>query len=65
MSAVKRAVRLYEVTFGLYMLEPWEKTLFNSIILVFAGFFVYACYRWLPLLSAEAVSKFNYYLVSS
>ncbi|KAI8919583.1 hypothetical protein BC831DRAFT_515853 [Entophlyctis helioformis] len=64
MSLVKRVklwVYKYELTLGLYMLEPWEKTAFNSIVLLFSLFFVYTCYRWLPSYTSYVVAKSQYY----
>ncbi|KAH6569366.1 hypothetical protein BASA50_009897 [Batrachochytrium salamandrivorans] len=66
-SRITKAIQLriyqYELTVGLYMLEPWEKAAFNSIVLVFSAFFIYTCCRWLPSYTAEMVTKSHYYFV--
>ncbi|RHZ54755.1 hypothetical protein Glove_423g20 [Diversispora epigaea] len=38
----------YEITTALYMLEPWEKALFNSIVVVVLGFLIYTTVFYLP-----------------
>ncbi|KAL8153951.1 hypothetical protein V2J09_011711 [Rumex salicifolius] len=41
MNWVKRKNYLYNVTFGLYMLDWWERYLFNTLILVLMWFILY------------------------
>ncbi|KAF8985183.1 hypothetical protein BGZ46_005729 [Entomortierella lignicola] len=48
---IKRANYSYEVTTGLYMLEPWEKAVFNSIVLVGILLTTYASYNYLSKLT--------------
>ncbi|KAJ1985212.1 hypothetical protein H4R34_000171 [Dimargaris verticillata] len=47
-EALKLAKYRYEVTTGLYMMEPWEKTIFNSILIVSVCFSLYTAYVYLP-----------------
>lgn len=41
MEAVKRWYYLYEVWTGLYMLDSWEKLLFNSVVVAGTGIGAY------------------------
>ncbi|KAI3942982.1 hypothetical protein MKW98_005494 [Papaver atlanticum] len=41
MNFVQRKIYLYNVTFGLYMLEWWERYLFNILIIVLLWFVCY------------------------
>ncbi|RZC59594.1 hypothetical protein C5167_006897 [Papaver somniferum] len=41
MNFVQRKIYLYNVTFGLYMLEWWERYLFNILIIVLLWFICY------------------------
>ncbi|XP_073296922.1 uncharacterized protein [Primulina huaijiensis] len=38
MNWVQRKIYLYNVTFGLYMLDWWERLLFNAVLLVLMWF---------------------------
>ncbi|KAI8872014.1 hypothetical protein GQ42DRAFT_106075, partial [Ramicandelaber brevisporus] len=38
----------YELVTGLYMLEPWEKSLFNSVLAGFVSITCYGAYSYLP-----------------
>ncbi|XP_073024175.1 uncharacterized protein [Primulina eburnea] len=38
MNWVQRKIYLYNVTFGLYMLDWWERLLFNAVVLVLMWF---------------------------
>ncbi|CAN6482221.1 unnamed protein product [Victoria cruziana] len=38
---VQRKIYLYNVTFGLYMLDWWERYLFNTLIVVLLWFICY------------------------
>ncbi|CAL0304813.1 unnamed protein product [Lupinus luteus] len=54
MNWVQRKIYLYNVTFGLYMLDSWERYSFNTLVIVliwfvlryFAEFFKSARYVW-------------------
>ncbi|XP_021727562.1 uncharacterized protein LOC110694700 [Chenopodium quinoa] len=41
MNWVQRKIYLYNVTFGLYMLDWWERYLFNTLIIVLMWFIFY------------------------
>ncbi|XP_047318397.1 uncharacterized protein LOC124921745 [Impatiens glandulifera] len=41
MNWVQRKIYLYNVTFGLYMLDWWERCLFNTLVLVLMWFVCY------------------------
>ncbi|CAL9776556.1 unnamed protein product, partial [Musa acuminata subsp. burmannicoides] len=41
MNWISRKLHLYNVTMGLYMLDRWERFLFNMLILVFLWFVCY------------------------
>ncbi|KAJ0795153.1 putative small subunit of serine palmitoyltransferase [Helianthus annuus] len=41
----QRKIYLYNVTFGLYMLDPWERYLFNAVVAVLMWFIFYNGYR--------------------
>ncbi|TVU39530.1 hypothetical protein EJB05_12954 [Eragrostis curvula] len=41
MSWISRKLFLYNVTFGLYVLDWWEQYLFNTILLVLLWFICY------------------------
>ncbi|KAK3810903.1 MAG: small subunit of serine palmitoyltransferase-like protein [Benniella sp.] len=45
-SYVKQLNYSYEVTTGLYMLEPWEKAVFNSVVMVGFLLTTYATYNY-------------------
>ncbi|KAJ0614134.1 putative small subunit of serine palmitoyltransferase [Helianthus annuus] len=45
MNWVQRKIYLYNVTFGLYMLDAWERYLFNALVLVLMWFIFYNGYR--------------------
>ncbi|GMP31720.1 hypothetical protein CsSME_00005816 [Camellia sinensis var. sinensis] len=38
MNWVQRKIYLYNVTFGLYMLDWWERCLFNTLVVVLMWF---------------------------
>ncbi|RKP39823.1 hypothetical protein BJ085DRAFT_38299 [Dimargaris cristalligena] len=56
-EAVKLSIYQYEVTTGLYMLEPWEKTIFNSIVLVGLLFSMYTAYTYMPTYMRNFATK--------
>ncbi|KAI8338967.1 small subunit of serine palmitoyltransferase-like protein [Chlamydoabsidia padenii] len=39
----------YELQTALYMLEPWEKALFNTIMLCIVGLSVLTMYQYTPI----------------
>ncbi|XP_008221209.1 PREDICTED: uncharacterized protein LOC103321196 [Prunus mume] len=41
MNWVQRKIYLYNVTFGLYMLDWWERYLFNTLVVVLMWFIFY------------------------
>ncbi|KAH7843301.1 hypothetical protein Vadar_014969 [Vaccinium darrowii] len=41
MNWVQRKIYLYNVTFGLYMLDWWERCLFNILVIVLTWFVCY------------------------
>ncbi|CAA3022099.1 DUF3317 domain-containing [Olea europaea subsp. europaea] len=73
MNWIQRKIYLYNVTFGLYMLDWWERYLFNILVLVLMWFILYnssqyisesykKCLQWKMLGSAElceAASQFT------
>ncbi|KAJ3391311.1 hypothetical protein HDU84_006227 [Entophlyctis sp. JEL0112] len=66
MSTVAKWIGLkihqYELTFGLYMLEPWEKLILNSIFILFFGFFIVRGMSMFPDLTNFVLEKGRYYL---
>ncbi|KAJ1568668.1 hypothetical protein HK096_005747 [Nowakowskiella sp. JEL0078] len=54
----------YELTIGLYMLEPWEKTLFNMFLLLMLSLAMYTTYAYLPDSATYLLAKSKYYLSS-
>ncbi|KAJ3098170.1 hypothetical protein HDU97_004218 [Phlyctochytrium planicorne] len=55
----------YELTLGLYMLEPWEKSTFNAIVLLFVSLFFYTCFTYIPTYASYVVQKVQYYVTDS
>ncbi|XP_028076240.1 uncharacterized protein LOC114278407 [Camellia sinensis] len=45
MNWVQRKIYLYNVTFGLYMLDWWERFLFNTLVVVLMWFVCYNGFR--------------------
>ncbi|XP_042954847.1 uncharacterized protein LOC122291255 isoform X2 [Carya illinoinensis] len=41
MNWIQRKIYLYNVTFGLYMLDWWERYFFNALVIVLMWFFLY------------------------
>ncbi|KAJ1550202.1 hypothetical protein HK405_001172 [Cladochytrium tenue] len=58
-----RRVYQYELTFGLYMLGPVEKSIFNAFVVVFAVFFMYAVAH-IPEYAGYAIARGRYYLTA-
>ncbi|KAF9176487.1 hypothetical protein BGZ51_000528 [Haplosporangium sp. Z 767] len=50
-SNIKQLNYRYEVTTGLYMLEPWEKAVFNSVVMVGLLLTTYASYNYFSKLT--------------
>ncbi|KAL4273210.1 hypothetical protein GQ457_13G019870 [Hibiscus cannabinus] len=46
MNWVQRKIYLYNVTFGLYMLDWWERYLFNTLMIVLMWFVFYNSSRY-------------------
>ncbi|XP_073146262.1 uncharacterized protein [Henckelia pumila] len=46
MNWIQRKIYLYNVTFGLYMLDWWERYLFNTLVLVLMWFIFYNSSRY-------------------
>ncbi|KAH6831522.1 transmembrane protein [Perilla frutescens var. hirtella] len=46
MNWVQRKIYLYNVTFGLYMLDWWERFLFNTLMVVLMWFVCYNGFRF-------------------
>ncbi|KAG0227580.1 hypothetical protein B0O80DRAFT_454195 [Mortierella sp. GBAus27b] len=53
-SYLKQLNYSYEVTTGLYMLEPWEKAVFNSVVMVALLLTTYATYNYVFKLTGGA-----------
>ncbi|XP_038716906.1 uncharacterized protein LOC120010245 [Tripterygium wilfordii] len=47
MNWIQRKIYLYNVTFGLYMLDWWERCLFNTLVVVLMWFIFYNTSRYL------------------
>ncbi|KAG7949444.1 hypothetical protein I3843_13G062700 [Carya illinoinensis] len=41
MNWIQRKIYLYNVTFGLYMLDWWERYFFNALVIVLMWFVLY------------------------
>ncbi|XP_075518872.1 uncharacterized protein LOC142552873 [Primulina tabacum] len=46
MNWIQRKIYLYNVTFGLYMLDWWERYLFNTLVVVLMWFIFYNSSRY-------------------
>ncbi|XP_027770831.1 uncharacterized protein LOC107009103 isoform X2 [Solanum pennellii] len=64
MNWVQRKIYLYNVTFGLYMLDWWERCLFNILVLVLLWFMCYNGFRFASELF-NSYHKFMYVLFIS
>ncbi|KAJ0967610.1 hypothetical protein J5N97_024527 [Dioscorea zingiberensis] len=59
MNWVSRKIHLYNVTMGLYMLDWWERYLFNILILVLLWFICYNGSRFASqIYNGHPMSKF-------
>ncbi|GFW35222.1 uncharacterized protein TNCV_1695371 [Trichonephila clavipes] len=56
---VKQIYLVYELRTAISMLEPWEKRLFNSILLLFIGMSCYTTYLFLPSYTRSAIAYFT------
>ncbi|EGD74208.1 hypothetical protein PTSG_12414 [Salpingoeca rosetta] len=45
---VQRMHLKYNVTIGLYMLEPWERMLFNGVLIALLSLWIFATILYLP-----------------
>ncbi|KAI8835795.1 hypothetical protein HDU81_000276 [Chytriomyces hyalinus] len=52
----------YELTFGLYMLEPWEKIIINTVFVLFFGFFLCRGITLIPDFTSYLLEKGRYYV---
>ncbi|KAG8654678.1 uncharacterized protein LOC110614569 isoform X1 [Manihot esculenta] len=60
MNWVQRKIYLYNVTFGLYMLDWWERCLFNTLVVVLMWFIFYNGSRFVT----EFCKRFNWIFMS-
>ncbi|KAJ1928106.1 hypothetical protein IWQ60_002366 [Tieghemiomyces parasiticus] len=51
----------YEVTTGIYMLEPWEKSILNTILIIGLFFSGYTAYTYFPTYARHFASKVTEY----
>ncbi|CAA0373728.1 unnamed protein product [Arabidopsis thaliana] len=58
MNWVQRKIYLYNVTFGLYMLDWWERYLFNSLVLILMWFILYNGSRYFSELCKRGLLEF-------
>nr|KJB14524.1 hypothetical protein B456_002G129000 [Gossypium raimondii] len=60
MNWVQRKIFLYNVTFGLYMLDWWERCLFNILVIVLMWFIFYNSSRYVTVfLKGDASEGWN------
>ncbi|KAK8369658.1 hypothetical protein V6Z11_A01G125900 [Gossypium hirsutum] len=60
MNWVQRKIFLYNVTFGLYMLDWWERCLFNMLVIVLMWFIFYNSSRYVTVfLKGDASEGWN------
>ncbi|CAL1384242.1 unnamed protein product [Linum trigynum] len=57
MNWIQRKIYLYNVTFGLFMLDWWERCLFNTLMLVLIWFIV----RYITDFCSRIPSQFSSY----
>ena len=55
----------YEVTFGLYVMTPWEKLVFNTIILATLAAILYALSWGFQPFVVDALCRIIYYMTGS
>ncbi|GBN75604.1 hypothetical protein AVEN_62663-1 [Araneus ventricosus] len=56
---VKQIYLVYELRTAISMLEPWEKRLFNSVLLLFIAMSCYTTYLFLPQYTRSAIAYFT------
>lgn len=65
LSAAVRRVKLayyrYELTYGLYILNPREKAVLNTLVIVFLALFVAAIFIYLPPAVMRATKRLSFY----
>ncbi|CAM1319099.1 Uncharacterised protein g7100 [Pycnogonum litorale] len=59
-SKLSRSYFLYELNTGVYMLEPWEKLFFNSIVVGIMAMSVYTSYVYMPRYTRSVLAYFDY-----
>ncbi|KAJ3150220.1 hypothetical protein HDU89_003309 [Geranomyces variabilis] len=52
----------YEYTFGVFMMEPWEKAIFDTVVVMFAVLCGYAIWIYAPEAAHNLVHKATYYI---
>ncbi|KAH9400846.1 hypothetical protein TYRP_002425 [Tyrophagus putrescentiae] len=55
-DCVKHWYFVYELRTSLYMLEPWEKQLFNSVVVTLMATSAYTTYLFLPRYAGHLLS---------
>ncbi|MFS7951359.1 putative small subunit of serine palmitoyltransferase [Helianthus anomalus] len=60
----QRKIYLYNVTFGLYMLDPWERYLFNAVVAVLMWFIFYNGYRNLDEICKSPNTRAIHYMLA-
>ncbi|ORY95234.1 hypothetical protein BCR43DRAFT_475015 [Syncephalastrum racemosum] len=55
-SAISKLIYQYELQTALYMLEPWEKALFNIILLSIISLSVMTVVQYTPLLYSKLIA---------
>ncbi|KAJ6956738.1 hypothetical protein NC652_007716 [Populus alba x Populus x berolinensis] len=61
MNWVQRKIYLYNVTFGLFMLDWWERYLFNILVIVLMWFIFYNGSRYVT----DFCKRFNFFKTRS
>uniref|UniRef100_A0A2L2Y0Q6 Putative serine palmitoyltransferase small subunit a n=1 Tax=Parasteatoda tepidariorum TaxID=114398 RepID=A0A2L2Y0Q6_PARTP len=56
---VKQLYLVYELRTAISMLEPWEKRLFNSILLLLIAMSCYTTYIFLPRYTRSVIAYFS------
>ncbi|KAJ3018180.1 hypothetical protein HKX48_003042 [Thoreauomyces humboldtii] len=54
----------YEYTFGVFMMEPWEKRVFDAAIVLFVGLFGYAIWHYAPGAAHNLVARSTFYVAA-
>ncbi|KAI9304310.1 hypothetical protein BJ944DRAFT_202894 [Cunninghamella echinulata] len=53
---VSTKIYQYELQTALYMLEPWEKALFNTIVLSIVALSVFTMYQYTPVVFSKMLN---------